>query len=78
MARAFTLQLRQLLTQNHEKGSDMLVGLRTGIHPTPDLAAAKAWYTKVLEAEPYFDQPFYVGFSLIRNVVARMHSGAYS
>jgi len=42
----------------------MILGLRTAIYPAPDLAAAKAWYTKVLAAEPYFDQPFYVGWSV--------------
>ncbi len=29
-----------------------------------DLEAAKAWYSRVLNAKPYFDQPFYVGFSV--------------
>ena len=42
----------------------MILGLRTAAYPTPDLAAGKAWYTKVLEREPYFDEPFYVGFSV--------------
>ena len=42
----------------------MLLGLRTAIYPVTDLAAAKAWYSKVLDAEPYFDEPFYVGFSV--------------
>ena len=42
----------------------MLLGLRTVIYPAPDLAAAKAWYSKFLDQEPYFDQPFYVGFSV--------------
>ena len=42
----------------------MILGLRTAAYPTPDLAAGKAWYTKVLQREPYFDQPFYVGFSV--------------
>jgi predicted enzyme related to lactoylglutathione lyase len=42
----------------------MILGLRTVIYPGPDLARAKAWYAKVLEREPYFDQPFYVGFSV--------------
>lgn len=32
--------------------------------PGPDLDAAKAWYTSVLDVEPYFDEPFYVGFSV--------------
>lgn len=42
----------------------MLLGLRTAIYPAPDLAAAKAWYARLLGAEPYFDQPFYVGFQV--------------
>ncbi len=42
----------------------MILGLRTAIDPAPDLAAAKAWYARVLGVEPYFDQPFYVGFAV--------------
>jgi catechol 2,3-dioxygenase-like lactoylglutathione lyase family enzyme len=42
----------------------MLLGLRTAIYPAPDVGAAKDWYSKVLGAQPYFDQPFYVGFSV--------------
>jgi predicted enzyme related to lactoylglutathione lyase len=42
----------------------MLLGLRTAIYPAPDLAAAKAWYTRLLGVAPYFDQPFYVGFQV--------------
>jgi predicted enzyme related to lactoylglutathione lyase len=42
----------------------MFLGLRTVIYPAPDLAAAKAWYTRVLGIEPYFDEPFYVGFEV--------------
>jgi predicted enzyme related to lactoylglutathione lyase len=42
----------------------MFLGLRTVIYPTPDLPSAKAWYAKVLGEEPYFDEPFYVGFSV--------------
>ena len=42
----------------------MILGLRTVIYPAPDLAAAKAWYSKVLGIDPYFDQPFYVGFAV--------------
>jgi len=41
----------------------MLLGLRTAIYHTPDIAAGKLWYTKVLGFAPYFDQPFYVGFN---------------
>ncbi|MDE2400848.1 MAG: VOC family protein [Burkholderiales bacterium] len=42
----------------------MILGLRTAIYPAPDLAAAKKWYAEVLGLQPYFDQPFYVGFSV--------------
>ena len=39
-----------------------LLGLRTVIYPTADLDASKAWWTELLGQEPYFDEPFYVGF----------------
>jgi catechol 2,3-dioxygenase-like lactoylglutathione lyase family enzyme len=41
-----------------------LLGLRTVIYAAPDLEAAKAWWTDLLGATPYFDQPFYVGFNI--------------
>ncbi len=41
-----------------------LLGLRTVIYPVPDLAAAKAWFTDLLGFGPYFDEPFFVGFSV--------------
>lgn len=42
----------------------MILGLRTAIYPASDLAAAKDWYSKVLDTPPYFDEPFYVGFQV--------------
>lgn len=42
----------------------MILGLRTALYPAPDLAKGKDFYTKVLGQEPYFDQPFYCGFSV--------------
>lgn len=42
----------------------MLQGLRTVIYHVEDLARAKEWYSTVLGFGPYFDQPFYVGFSV--------------
>jgi len=42
----------------------MIRGLRTVSYPAPDLAKGKAWYSKVLEKEPYFDEPFYVGYNV--------------
>jgi predicted enzyme related to lactoylglutathione lyase len=40
------------------------LGLRTVIYHAPDLAKAKQWYSRALGIEPYFDQPFYVGFNV--------------
>ncbi len=40
----------------------MILGLRTVVYKVPDLAKAKEWYARVLEIEPYFAEPFYVGF----------------
>ena len=42
----------------------MILGLRTAIYPTSDLSSAKRWYAQVLELQPYFDEPFYVGFNV--------------
>ena len=42
----------------------MLLGLRTIVYPAPDLAKAKQWYSEVLGVQPYFDEAFYVGFSV--------------
>ncbi len=42
----------------------MIRGLRTVSYPAPDLAKGKAWYGEVLEQEPYFDEPFYVGYNV--------------
>ena len=42
----------------------MFLGLRTVIYPAPDLATSKAWFTSVLGTGPYFDQDFYVGFTV--------------
>jgi predicted enzyme related to lactoylglutathione lyase len=42
----------------------VIQGLRTVIYHVGDLGKAKAWYNQVLEREPYFDQPFYVGYSV--------------
>ena len=41
-----------------------LEGLRTVIYPSPDLDAAKAWWTRLLGIDPYFDEPFYVGYNV--------------
>ena len=40
------------------------LGLRTVIYGAPDLAKAKDWYSQAFGIEPYFDEPFYVGFNV--------------
>ncbi len=40
------------------------LGLRTTIYKVGDLEKAKEWYTKAFSTEPYFDEPFYVGFNI--------------
>jgi len=40
------------------------LGLATVIYQVPDLDRAKAWYAKAFSLDPYFDQPFYVGFEV--------------
>jgi predicted enzyme related to lactoylglutathione lyase len=42
----------------------MFLGLRSLIHPAPNLAEAKVFYTAMLGKEPYFDEPYYVGYSV--------------
>jgi len=49
---------------NESTTSPHFHGLRTAIYRAPDLDKAKAWYARVLGIAPYFDQPFYVGFSV--------------
>ena len=38
--------------------------LMTAIYPVPDVPAAKAWYAEAFGVDPYFDEPFYVGFNV--------------
>jgi catechol 2,3-dioxygenase-like lactoylglutathione lyase family enzyme len=42
----------------------MYLGIRSVIYPTHDLAASRDWFATLLGVQPYFDEPFYVGFSL--------------
>jgi catechol 2,3-dioxygenase-like lactoylglutathione lyase family enzyme len=40
------------------------LGLRTCIYRVPDLPAAAEWYSNALGIQPYFNEPFYVGFNV--------------
>jgi predicted enzyme related to lactoylglutathione lyase len=44
----------------------MFKALMTAAYPiAPErLAEAKAWYRCVMHVDPYFDQPFYIGFNI--------------
>ena len=41
-----------------------LLGLRSLIYPTLNLNEAKKWWITFLGVDPYFDEPFYVGFNV--------------
>lgn len=65
----------------------MLQKLRTVIYHVNDLDAAKAWYSNATGIQPYFDEPFYVGFDIngfelgldpsMENVLRGNHSVSY-
>jgi len=42
----------------------MLKKLRTVIYHAPDILAVKKWYINATGIQPYFDEPFYVGFDI--------------
>lgn len=42
----------------------LFMGIRTVIYGAPDLARAKQWYSDSFGIDPYFDEPFYVGFNV--------------
>ena len=41
-----------------------ILGLRTAIYMVSDLEKATEWYSAVFQKEPYFNEPFYVGFDI--------------
>jgi predicted enzyme related to lactoylglutathione lyase len=42
----------------------LLQGLRSAIYTVTDIVQAREWYVRALGIEPYYDQPYYVGFSV--------------
>ena len=42
----------------------MIQGLRTAVYKVTDLEKAKDWYSRMLGIDPYFDEPFYVGYNV--------------
>jgi predicted enzyme related to lactoylglutathione lyase len=49
---------------SEQNSQNRFQGLRTAIYPVPDVQAAKAWYAQAFGTDPYFDEPFYVGFNI--------------
>src|SRR5204862_8064656 len=47
-----------------QEARHMFLRCKTHYYPAPDLASSKRWYTDMLGVAPYFDEPFYVGFSV--------------
>lgn len=47
-----------------DNSKPMILGLRTTVYMVANLAEAKLWYAKAFNTEPYFDEPFYVGFNI--------------
>jgi predicted enzyme related to lactoylglutathione lyase len=42
----------------------MVKGLGTVIYAVSNLTEAKTWYSSAFQQNPYFDEPFYVGFNI--------------
>lgn len=42
----------------------MFQGLRTVAYQVEDIEEAKIWYIEATGIEPYYDEPFYVGFNI--------------
>lgn len=47
-----------------EPETAMVLGLGTVIYHVSDLGRAKTWYAGAFGVQPYFDEPFYVGFDI--------------
>jgi len=60
LTQVVTSQNNDTLTMNNMP----MLGLRTVIYKVNDLNKAIEWYTKVFKTEPYFNEPFYVGYNI--------------
>ena len=67
MTLLFNESIGQEPEQTHTKTTSMeskILGLRTAAYFVADINKAKEWYTQILGIQPYFDEPFYVGFNV--------------
>lgn len=46
------------------KKTSLMLGLRTTIYMVDNLNEAIKWYSEAFGIEPYFNEPFYVGFNV--------------
>jgi len=47
-----------------KKRTKNMLGLRTTFYKVGDIQKATEWYSKVFETNPYFNEPYYVGFNI--------------
>ncbi len=67
LSAALMAQVGLAAAQDHKNDSTMnekILGLRTCIYLVPDLNEAKKWYAEAFGVDPYFDEPYYVGFNI--------------
>jgi len=63
----FNVSIAQEENQIQIKPTSMeskFLGLRTASYLVDDVDKAKEWYAQILGIQPYFDEPFYVGFNV--------------
>jgi predicted enzyme related to lactoylglutathione lyase len=60
----FSQENANQLTMEKTTNQKPILGLRTVSYKVGDIAKAKEWYAKAFQTEPYFDEPFYVGFNI--------------
>lgn len=51
-------------TENTRSMSSDILGLRTTIYKVGDMDKAKEWYKEAFQTEPYFVEPYYIGFNI--------------
>jgi lactoylglutathione lyase len=60
----FSQENTNQLTMDKTVNQKPILGLRTVSYKVGDITKAKEWYAKAFQTEPYFDEPFYVGFNI--------------
>ncbi|WP_212751310.1 VOC family protein [Pseudoalteromonas phenolica] len=58
------LVLASVSAVSKESPQSKMLGLRTTVYTFEKLDEAKKWYTEAFGVEPYFDEPYYIGFNI--------------